>query len=83
MKLTIKSRTLGKTITFTRPGSEYIYADLNGKPGTLGVQICKGGWMSGSTMFYLGSDKTIFNALCRNWYRAYMRHTEHENSNSL
>lgn len=73
MKLTIKSRKLGKTITFTRPGREYIYVDLNGRPGTLGVQICKGGWTSGSTMSYLGDDETIFDALCRSWYRAYMR----------
>ena len=73
MKVTIKSRKLAKTITFTRPGREYIFADLNGRPGTLGVQICKGGWTSGSTMFYLGDDQAIFNRLCRYWYRAYIR----------
>lgn len=31
MKLTIKSRKLNSEITFSRPNSHYIYANLNGQ----------------------------------------------------
>ena len=74
MELKIKSRIIGSTITFTRPGSDYIYADINGKPGTLGCQICSGGGTSGSTLSYSGNDQTQFETICRRWYRAHVRH---------
>lgn len=73
MEMQINSRKLGCTITFSRPGSSYIYADLNGQPGTLGRQICRGGNTSGNTLTYEGDDQAQFEAICRNWYRAYMR----------
>lgn len=73
MLLTIKSRKLGRTITFSRPGSSYIYADLNGQSGTLGKQICQGGSTMGSTISYSGDDQEEFEAICRRWYRAYTR----------
>lgn len=73
MELKIKSRKLDRIITFTRPGSSYIYADLNGKPGTLGCQICIGGGTMGSTLSYDGDDQTQFEAICRRWYRAHVR----------
>lgn len=73
MELKIKSRKLGRTITFSRPGSSYIYADLNDKPGTLGRQICSGGGTMGSTLSYSGDDHAQFEAICRRWYRAHVR----------
>ena len=73
MVLTIKSRNLGRTITFSRPGSSYIFADLNGRPGTLGCQICRGGGTMGSTLSCDGDDLSRFDAICRRWYRAHVR----------
>lgn len=74
MELKINSRKLGRTITFSRPGSSYIFADLNGQPGTLGNQICRGGSTTGSTLSYSGDSQEEFERICRNWYRAYLRH---------
>ena len=76
MKMTIKSRKLERTITFSRPGSNYIYADLNGQPGTLGAQICRGGSTMGSTLGYDGDDQAQFEAICRRWYKAHLRREE-------
>ena len=73
MEMQIKSRKLGRTITFSRPGSSYIFADLNGQPGTLGKQICRGGSTTGSTLSYSGDSQEEFERICRNWYRAYLR----------
>src|SRR5690554_1777359 len=74
MELKINSRKLGRTITFSRPGSSYIFADLNGQPGTLGNQICRDGSTTGSTLSYSGDSQEEFERICRNWYRAYLRH---------
>ena len=73
MQLTIKSRKLGKEITFSRAGSYYIYVDLNGQPGCLGRQICEGGSLMGDTLGYQGESKERFEAICRRWYKAYIR----------
>ena len=73
MEMQINSRKLGRTITFSRPGASYIFADLNGKSGTLGCQICSGGGTMGSTLSYDGDDQAQFAAICRRWYRAHVR----------
>lgn len=73
MKMQIRSRKLGRTITFSRPGPSYIWADLNGQPGRLGCQICHGGGTMGPTLSYSGDDLAQFAAVCRRWYRAYVR----------
>lgn len=73
MKLTIKSRKLGKEITFSRPGNYYIYADLNDQPGLLGCQICNVGGLMGDTLGYKGDSQEQFEAICRRWYKAYIR----------
>lgn len=73
MQMQIKSRKLGLTIIFSRPGSSYIFADLNGKSGSLGTQICSGGGTMGSTLMYSGNDQKSFDAICRRWYRAHIR----------
>lgn len=73
MEMQITSRKLDRTITFSRPGSSYIYADLNGQSGTLGKQICRGGRAMGDTLSYDGDDQGEFERICRTWYRAYLR----------
>lgn len=78
MKFTIKSRALKRDVTFSIPGKVYIYADLNGQPGTLGNQICHGGSLMGSTMTYSGDDESEFSRICRKWFRAYLRDTAWE-----
>ena len=73
MKTIIKSQILDRHITFSNPGNYYIYADLNGQPGTLGRQICEAGCTMGSTMTYDGDSPIEFETICRRWYRAYLR----------
>ena len=70
----IKSKKLGKTLTFTQPGSFYIYVDLNGKPGSLGDQICYGGKLTGSTIGCDNPEK--FENVCKKWYRSYLKNEE-------
>lgn len=74
METTINSRKLDSKITFSVPGSGYIYVDLNGQPGTLGNQICRGGGLSGSTMSYSGNDPVIFKKICQNWLKSYYKY---------
>ena len=76
MELTINSKRLGRKITFSRPGNGYIFVDLNGMSGTLGRQICDGGGMYGSTISYHGNDHNEFKRICRNWWNAFLRHTD-------
>lgn len=64
MNFSINSRKLGKTFSFTRPGSTYIF--VNGR------QICNGGSYAGNTLEYRGEDEDQFRAVCKNWYRSYM-----------
>lgn len=73
MKYTINSKILGKKLTFSRPGSNYIFVDYNGKSGTLGCQPCYGGRFSGYTLAYSGDDIDEFKNICRNWYRSHIR----------
>jgi len=67
MKLVINSTKLGRSLEFTRPGSEYIYVDLNNQPGTLGIQPNK----DGHTLTYTGDDYDEFSRICQQWYRWY------------
>jgi len=81
MKLTIHSRKLGKPLTYSRPGSYYIYVDLNGKSGTLGYQIFDGGKLTGSAISVHGYDndsavKKEFERVCRNWHKRYIESLE-------
>ena len=76
MEFKINSRKLGRTVTFSRPGKSYIFVDLNGQPGTLGCQICRGGSLMGSTISYNGDDQDEFEKVCRRWWRAYLRDEE-------
>jgi len=75
MKLTINSRKMGK-VTFSRPGTAYIFADLSGDgscPGTLGNQICRDGQLTGDTISYIGDDLQVFKQTCKNWFKAFLR----------
>jgi len=70
MELTINSRKLNRSITLSRPDRYYIYADLNGQPGTLGEQIRNN---TGYIHSYEGEDRDGFEKVCRRWYRAHVR----------
>ena len=76
MYMTIKSRKLNREFRFSVPGQSYIFVDLDGKPGSQGVQICEGGRISGrisgNTLCYYGDDQMEFERICRNWYKAAM-----------
>ena len=71
MELTIKSRTEGTFSFWMNDTGGYIFLESDEKPGTLGQQICKGGYFSGST---LRATPDTFEKVCRNWYRGYMKH---------
>ena len=78
MKMTIHSRTLNKDVTFSRPGSGSLFADLGGKPGTLKVRICACGKTKGVAISYFGDSKATFEGICRSWFRAYLQDTKWE-----
>ena len=74
MELTINSRAMNQGVTFSRPGSGNIFVDLTSdgsRPGTLGMQICRGGATTGDCISYYGDDQIDFDRICRNWFRAY------------
>lgn len=73
MRFKIKSKVFGREITFSRPGSWYIYVDLNDQSGSLGFQICHGGYLMGDTVEYIGDDYDEFEKVCRRWYRSAVR----------
>ena len=76
MEYTHHSRKLNLDITFSRPGSGYIYADLNGEQGTLGRQICHGGEIMGPTISYRGDSYKRFAIICQKWARQYVSQTD-------
>lgn len=74
MEYSIESKVYGKRITFSRPGSRYVFIDTTGgkRPGTLGEQICSGGYISsGSTIEYIG-DQAGFEQLCKSWWKKHL-----------
>jgi hypothetical protein len=76
MHYTIKSTKLKRQITFSRPGTECIYVNLNGKGGYLGNQICRGGELMGSTIGISGDDDDLkvqeqFERICKSWWKQY------------
>jgi len=73
METTINSRNHGVVTFFCPRNGGYIWVDLNGKPGTLGNQICDSGHLSGSTESYNGNDDKQFDRVCRKWWRAFLR----------
>lgn len=72
MQMTIKSRKLGKTLTFWKQagGDKYIYLVTDDKPGTLGRQLCCGGHLGGLTLSAIDED---FEYVCRSWYKAHVK----------
>lgn len=75
MEYKIKSRKFQKDIIFSRPGSQSVYVDFTGgkKPGTLGLQICKGGYTNGGICITSPSDDySEFVRICKNWWTAYL-----------
>ena len=73
MNFQIKSKKLGRTLTFSVPGETYVYVDINDREGSLGKQICHGGALSGSTLCAGKNNEEAFKRMCRNWYRSFLR----------
>ena len=73
MRYVIKSKILNRTFEFWANDGKnggYVYLESDGKPGTLGNQICAGGRFTGST---LSATNQTMPRVCRSWYRAFLR----------
>jgi len=68
MEYRFVSRKLKKEITFFLHG--YVYIDLNGQEGTLGNQICTGGYLMGST---ISCSEKEFIPTCKTWWKQYLK----------
>jgi hypothetical protein len=74
MEFKIKSSKMNQTITFIRPGTGYIFADLGGRSNAHWSQISKGGAvMSGPSLCYTGNEYDGFVRTCRRWFRQYIK----------
>ena len=73
MKTTINTKEFGQLEFFTGNGTDYIFVNINDKPGTLGNQICDSGGLMGSTISYRGGSPIDFEKICRRWWRDYLR----------
>jgi len=70
MEMTIKSKILNESFTFTAPISGgYIWLETKLGP----KQICSGGGFAGSTIS-TSDNKTAFKNKCRKWYKQYLSH---------
>lgn len=81
MNCKIYSRFIGKTYTFSIPGSSYIYVDLGDEKsggGMNGMQICHDGKLMGSTLWYEGGDQNEFEKICRKWMNKFVRNLKIE-----
>lgn len=72
MEFQIKSRDHG-VVTFCKPGREAVYMNIHGGPWNLGNQLCEGGKFRGPTIAAGDCTPEEFAALCRKWWRAYLR----------
>jgi hypothetical protein len=73
MRTTINTREFGELTFFTGNGTNYVFVDINGQPGTLGKQICDGGGLMGSTISCRSTRPSDFEKLCKKWWRNYLR----------
>jgi len=69
----INSRKLNKTLTFSLPGFSYIFVDICGGEGNMGLQICKNGELTGDTLTADLVDQVGFERICRRWYKTFIR----------
>jgi len=74
MDMTIKSRKTGQVFSFTRFGKTYITCNVNSQQGDIEDPELYSGTNAGTPLAYSGNSQTKFEAACRRWYRAYMRH---------
>ncbi len=73
MRLTIKSRKLGRVFDFWAPASGgYVRLEDERRYGTLAPQICVDGRFMGNTVVAYTEEE--FKRACRQWYRAHLRH---------
>lgn len=74
MKYVIKSQELKRELTFSCPFGNFIYVDLNNKPGIKGNILCKKGKLNGKSIpiscEWGGEDQFIL--LCLGWYKDYL-----------
>ena len=61
MRTTINTREFGELEFFTGNGTDYVFVDINGKPGTLGNQICDSGGLMGSRNPFLNQVGSVPN----------------------
>jgi len=73
MEYTINSRKYKSEITFSRPGSSYVFVDLGGREGSLGHQICEGGLLMGETITAENVNQEEFETICKRWWAAFLR----------
>ena len=69
MKYIMYSRKLKRDVEFSLHG-HYVYVDLNDLEGTLGNQICDGGYLTGNT---ISCSEKEFTHTCKTWWKLYLR----------
>lgn len=74
MRYTIKSRNEGLFEFWAPSNGGYVRLESDGRPGTLGRQICDGGGFMGNTLS-CSNRPSDFEAVCKKWYRQYRRET--------
>lgn len=70
MIFTINSRDHGAISFWMSGDAGYVFLESEGKPGSLGSQICRGGGFSGST---ITANAENFERICRNWWRLHLK----------
>lgn len=65
-RITIKTRDIGELEFWCKDGGGYVFLESDGKPGSLGKQICDGGGFMGNT---LSADEKTLASVARTWNR--------------
>ena len=65
-RIIIKTRTEGEFTFWCPTGGGYVRLETEGRPGTLGQQICEGGGLMGST---LEATEATLGDVARKWLR--------------
>mgnify|MGYP001213148601 CR=1 FL=1 len=68
MRVTINTRNHGQLSFFAPANGGYVRLESEGKPGTLGAQICEGGQFSGSTLSCGASEESL-ESVARRWWK--------------
>ncbi len=60
--------TIGRHAYFMPNRGGYVFLELEGRPGTLGLQLCEGGNLGGGHA--VSANPATFDRVCRRWHRA-------------